>query len=111
MACCVWSNGIGRGMGATVTGVYLFVACGPLLGATLLGVVLRSAAPWRDEPPDWGRKACRISGHYFDACRLFLAVAVPTAGQGCVAARLQGPHARANGLPFFSCIWNAPIPG
>ncbi len=31
-----------------VTGVYLFVACGPLLGAALLGVVLHSATPWRD---------------------------------------------------------------
>ena len=31
-----------------VTGVYLFVACGPLLGAALLGIVLRSTAPWRD---------------------------------------------------------------
>jgi hypothetical protein len=31
-----------------VTGVYLFVACAPLLGAALLGVVLHSTAPWRD---------------------------------------------------------------
>ena len=31
-----------------VTSVYLFVACGPLLGAALLGVVLHSVAPWRD---------------------------------------------------------------
>ena len=31
-----------------VTGVYLFVACGPLLGAALLGIVLHSATPWRE---------------------------------------------------------------
>jgi hypothetical protein len=31
-----------------VTGVYLFVACGPLLAATLLSMVLHSATPWRE---------------------------------------------------------------
>ena len=30
-----------------VTGVYLFVACGPVLGVALFGIVLHSATPWR----------------------------------------------------------------